>query len=95
MPGRRSLHGEVGQQVVGLVHHAHRPAPESQPLAKVQSKFDILSGVWGLDFDGDPNIVEVYVLRLRRKVDAPFATSVIRTRRGVGYCIDDDRSRAG
>jgi DNA-binding response OmpR family regulator len=45
--------------------------------------------VWGFDFEGDPNIVEVYVGRLRRKVDAPFATPCIETVRGSGYRIRD------
>lgn len=51
----------------------------------VQSKADILAGVWDFDFDGDPNIVEVYVGRLRRKVDEPFGVSSIETVRGAGY----------
>ena len=52
---------------------------------QVQSKADILAGVWDFDFDGDPNIVEVYVGRLRRKVDEPFGVSTIETVRGAGY----------
>lgn len=51
----------------------------------VQSKADILAGVWDFGFDGDPNIVEVYVGRLRRKVDEPFAVPLIETVRGAGY----------
>ena len=51
----------------------------------VQSKADILAGVWDFDFDGDPNIVEVYIGRLRRKVDEPFGVSSIETVRGAGY----------
>lgn len=54
------------------------------------TKDELLSGVWGFDFAGDPNIVEVYVARLRRKVDDPFATNHITTLRGVGYRIADD-----
>lgn len=52
---------------------------------QVQSKSDILAGVWDFDFDGDPNIVEVYVGRLRRKVDEPFGVCSIETVRGAGY----------
>ena len=37
------------------------------------------------DFDGDPNIVEVYVGRLRRKIDEPFGAAPIETLRGAGY----------
>jgi two-component system OmpR family response regulator len=48
-------------------------------------KFEILSGVWEYDFDGDPNIVEVYIRRLRRKIDEPFGRHDIQTVRGAGY----------
>jgi DNA-binding response OmpR family regulator len=57
---------------------------------QVLSKAEILDGVWSHDFEGDPNIVEVYVRRLRRKIDEPYGTSTIRTVRGAGYGIDDD-----
>jgi DNA-binding response OmpR family regulator len=56
----------------------------------VVTKSQILENVWGFDFDGDPNIVEVYVGRLRRKVDEPFGADTIRTIRGVGYRLDSD-----
>ncbi|MGH9020554.1 MAG: response regulator transcription factor [Acidimicrobiales bacterium] len=49
------------------------------------AKHDILDSVWGSSFDGDPNIVEVYVGYLRRKLDAGAARSLIDTVRGVGY----------
>jgi DNA-binding response OmpR family regulator len=52
---------------------------------QVLSKSDILAGVWDDDFEGDPNIVEVYVRRLRRKVDEPFGRHTIETVRGAGY----------
>lgn len=51
----------------------------------VNPKFDILDGVWDYDFEGDPNIVEVYVRRLRRKIDEPFGRRNIQTVRGAGY----------
>lgn len=49
------------------------------------SKAEILDAVWGRDFDGDPNIVEVYIGYLRRKIDVAAHPSIIRTVRGVGY----------
>ncbi len=58
----------------------------------VQSKGDILDGVWPHDFDGDPNVVEVYVKRLRRAIDEPFGRRSIETVRGAGYRIVDERS---
>jgi DNA-binding response OmpR family regulator len=51
----------------------------------VVRKDTLLAGVWDDDFEGDPNIVEVYVRRLRRKLDEPFDRHSIETVRGVGY----------
>lgn len=48
------------------------------------SKTEILQHVWDEHFDGDVNIVEVYVSALRRKIDAPFGRHTIRTVRGAG-----------
>jgi two-component system OmpR family response regulator len=56
----------------------------------VVSKVALLDNVWGEDFEGDPNIVEVYVGRLRRKVDDAFGRRSIETVRGIGYRIDAD-----
>ncbi len=52
---------------------------------EVIAKREILAGVWDFDFVGDPNIVEVYIGRLRRKLDDGDGSSVIETVRGVGY----------
>ena len=56
----------------------------------VVTKAQILDGVWDPAFDGDPNIVEVYVSYLRRKVDTPFGRHAIETVRGMGYRIAED-----
>jgi DNA-binding response OmpR family regulator len=55
---------------------------------QVVSKGEILEGVWDYDFDGDPNIVEVYIRHLRRKIDEPFQRRAIETIRGAGYRLD-------
>jgi two-component system, OmpR family, response regulator len=55
----------------------------------VASKPEILDHVWGMDFDGDPNVVEVYIGYLRRKLDQPFGTQLIKTVRGAGYRLCD------
>ena len=57
---------------------------------QVLSKPEILAGVWEYDFDGDPNIVEVYVRRLRRKIDEPYGRRSLGTVRGAGYRISAD-----
>ncbi|MFI5841435.1 response regulator transcription factor [Catenuloplanes sp. NPDC051500] len=51
----------------------------------VVSKADILDEVWDAAYDGDPNIVEVYIRVLRRRIDVPFAVRSIETVRGEGY----------
>ncbi len=56
---------------------------------QVLSKDEILAGVWDYDFEGDPNIVEVYIGRLRRKIDEPFDPAMIETVRGAGYRLAD------
>jgi two-component system, OmpR family, response regulator len=63
-----------------LVHLVRR-------TGSVVSKQQILAGVWDDEFEGDPNVVEVYVARLRRKLDEPFGASTIETVRGAGYRI--------
>ncbi len=52
---------------------------------EVVSKADVLTGVWDQNFEGDANIVEVYIHYLRRKIDEPYGTATIDTVRGVGY----------
>jgi DNA-binding response OmpR family regulator len=56
----------------------------------VVSKLEILEHVWDYNFEGDPNIVEVYVRHLRNKLDRPFGRSSIETVRGAGYRLAVD-----
>ncbi|MFI0422798.1 response regulator transcription factor [Spongiactinospora sp. 9N601] len=56
---------------------------------EVVSKSEILEHVWDT-FDTDPNVVEVYVGYLRRKIDAPFGRSALQTVRGAGYRLVGD-----
>lgn len=55
----------------------------------VLSRDQILEQVWGYDYFGDTNVVDVYIRYLRNKIDKPFATAYIQTVRGVGYTIKD------
>ena len=57
---------------------------------EVVSKAEILENVWDFAFDGDPNIVEVYIRNLRRKIDEPFRKASIQTIRGAGYRLAVD-----
>ena len=52
---------------------------------QIVSKREVLDNVWDADFEGDSNIVEVYVRHLRNKLDRPFDRAAIETLRGSGY----------
>lgn len=53
------------------------------------SRDELLNAVWGQDFDGQPNILDVYVRNLRRKIDTPDQQKLIHTVRGTGYMLSD------
>ena len=55
---------------------------------EVLSRAVIAERVWEVDFDGDSNVVDVAVRRLRRKVDEPFEPKLIHTVRGLGYVLE-------
>jgi two-component system, OmpR family, response regulator len=57
---------------------------------EVLTKREILDHVWDFGFDGDSNIVEVYMGYLRRKIDIPFGRKSIETVRGAGYRLAPD-----
>jgi two-component system, OmpR family, response regulator len=57
---------------------------------EVVSKREVLSNVWNDEFEGDPNIVEVYIGHLRSKIDRPFGRQAIETIRGAGYRLAGD-----
>ena len=59
-------------------------------VGQVLSKSEILDGVWDYDYEGDPNIVEVYIRRLRARIDEPFGRQSIETVRGAGYRLATD-----
>jgi DNA-binding response OmpR family regulator len=56
----------------------------------VMSREALLNKVWGYDFAGDTNVVDVYISYLRGKIDQIYAVEIISTVRGVGYMIKDE-----
>ena len=56
----------------------------------VMAKRELLAEVWGDDFDGETNVLEVYVGYLRRKIDEPFGRHSLQTVRGLGYRLVAD-----
>ena len=82
---RRCTRGEVVVELTPREHAVLETLMRRHP--EVIPKQELIDDVWGIDFDGDPNIVEVYIGYLRRKVDKPFGVATVRTVRGVGYQV--------
>lgn len=81
----RVFRGERELELTGLefrLLHTFMRQPE-----RVLSKQVLLDQVWGTDFFGDANIVEVYVKQLRQKLEAMGEPRLIQTLRGVGYVL--------
>ncbi|QUI22829.1 response regulator transcription factor [Vallitalea pronyensis] len=57
----------------------------------VLSRENILEKVWGFEYYGDTNIIDVYIRYLRGKIDQRFSINMIHTVRGVGYVIKDEK----
>ncbi|WP_157248431.1 response regulator transcription factor [Nonomuraea typhae] len=55
---------------------------------EVVSKSELLAAAWDFSYDGDPNIIEVYISALRRKIDVPFGRTSLVTVRGAGYRLE-------
>jgi len=56
----------------------------------VLSRETFIERVWGYDYMGETNVVDVYVRYLRGKIDDIYAINMIKTVRGVGYIIKDE-----
>jgi two-component system OmpR family response regulator len=57
---------------------------------EVLSRFDLIEHAWDFAYEARSNVVEVYVRRLREKVDRPFGRRSIETVRGVGYRLREE-----
>ncbi|MBS4219677.1 response regulator transcription factor [Bacillus sp. FJAT-49711] len=57
----------------------------------VLNREQLLDGVWGYDYFGDTNVVDVYIRYLRNKLDKPYDRPLIHTVRGIGYVLKDEQ----
>ena len=57
---------------------------------RVLTRESLLDNVWGFDFVGETNAVDVYIRFLRSKIDEQFGVKLIHTVRGVGYVIREE-----
>ncbi|MNN42482.1 Response regulator ArlR [compost metagenome] len=58
---------------------------------RVLTRDKIIETVWGYDYFGDTNVVDVYIRYLRSKIDDKYNQKIIHTLRGVGYMIKDEK----
>lgn len=58
-----------------------------QHAGETLTRDELLDTVWGVDFEGQPNVVDVYIRYLRNKVDRAYPKQLIHTVRGVGYIL--------
>lgn len=56
---------------------------------RIVTRTMLLEGLWGYHFDPQTNVIDVHISRLRRKIDDPFETPLIRTVRGSGYVLGE------
>jgi two-component system OmpR family response regulator len=81
---RRDTLIELSPTEFGLLEELLRHTGE------VLSRTHLLEHVWDFAYDGDSNVVDVYVSYVRNKVDRPFGRNSVQTVRGVGYRLVDD-----
>ena len=74
-------------KLTGAIGSFYLVKNEGKPL----SRDHILAEVWGYDFTGDTNLVDVYIRYLRQKIDRRFKKKYIRTVRGIGYMLEVDK----
>lgn len=88
-PGRHTVNMketniELTKREFDLLHYLMRNK------GMVISRDELLENVWGFDFGGETNAVDVYIRFLRSKIDDVFGTKLIHTVRGVGYVVKDE-----
>lgn len=54
---------------------------------KIVTREGILTHVWGYEYEGETNVIDVYIRHLRKKIDEEFSSPLIHTIRGIGYSI--------
>ena len=104
-PHERSPVLEIGDLMLDPAEHSVRRGSEPVRLTprefallhyfmqhprEALTRARLLEHVWDFAFDGDPNIVDVYVGYLRDKIDRPFGRASIETVRGVGYRLQNE-----
>lgn len=87
-PGRHTVHyGEAEVSLTSREFDLLQALMENRSI--VLRREQLLSKVWGYDYMGETNVVDVYIRYLRSKIDEKFGVKFIHTVRGVGYVFRD------
>jgi len=79
-----------GSKVIELTSREYRLLEYlMRSRGRVCPRMSIVESVWDYDFDPGTNLVDVYVMRLREKIDAEFETKLLHTARGIGYLLKE------
>jgi DNA-binding response OmpR family regulator len=84
---RRAQRGETGIELTAREYRLLEFLMRS--AGRLCARMTILEKVWDYDFDPGTNLVDVYIRRLREKIDADFDPKLLHTVRGVGYVLKD------
>jgi len=84
---RRAQRGETGIELTAREYRLLEFLMRS--AGRLCGRMTILEKVWDYDFDPGTNLVDVYIRRLREKIDADFDPKLLHTVRGVGYVLKD------
>jgi len=77
-----------GDAVIGLAPREYRLLEFlMRSTGRICGRMAIVEKVWDYDFDPGSNLVDVYIMRLREKIDADFQPKLLQTVRGVGYTL--------
>ena len=58
---------------------------------KIVTRENILLNVWGYEYEGDTNVIDVYIRHLRKKIEEEFSDpTIIQTVRGIGYTVREN-----
>ena len=89
MQQAQQMQEQLQQAQAELAEKTYEGSAGGGVVKAVVSKHEVVEHVWGEEGDVDENTVEVYIRRLRKKVDEPFGARLIKTVRGVGYQLDE------
>ena len=88
-PARRVVHRGESRVELSAKEFALLEALMQRP-GEVLTRLELIEQAWDFAYENRSNVVDVYIRRLRRKLDEPFGTSSLETVRSVGYRLRED-----